>query len=253
MNYDQEGTGPALVLLPGLGCDRRMWEPVAKELRRRFTLIHPHTWTLGSSHAASRALGGLLDELGWERVGLAGLSMGGYVAFECLRHWPEKIQAVALLDTTAFPDPPQRTEKRKQVLRLLDAGRFDEVLEAFVASVLHDDHLPRGPVAELMREMGRAVGPAAFAACTEGILHRGSYEEVLREIRVPTLFLVGEADSLTPPEVARRMAKEVPGARVEIVPGAAHMSPLENPARVAQALSAFMGPALGGSRPASTG
>jgi pimeloyl-ACP methyl ester carboxylesterase len=92
--------------------------------------------------------------------------------------------------------------------------------------------------------MGEALGPEVFASDVSAILQRSPYEDVLRMIRVPVLFLVGEEDSLTPPEVARKMASQVPGSSVEVIPGAGHMTPLEAPERVAEILGDFFGKAL---------
>ena len=104
MKHTQIGTGPALLLLPGLGCDTRMWEPVAEQLADRFTVVHPHTWGGGPLIERTRELKVLVENLSGRPVGLAGLSMGGYLTFECLRQWPELIRAAALLDTTAYED-----------------------------------------------------------------------------------------------------------------------------------------------------
>lgn len=244
MEYEREGSGPPLIFLPGLGCDTRMWRQVGRTLSDRFTVVHPQTWNQGSIPAASQGLAHLMDELDVEWTGLAGLSMGGYMAFECVRQWPEKIRAVAFLDTTAFADTPDRVSKRRHVLQLLQAGHFEEVLETFVASVLAPTHCGDGPISDLMRAMGRDLGPEVFAADVEAILNRGSYEDVLRLLRIPTLFVAGEEDALTPPELALQMAAEVPGALVEKIEGAGHMTPLENPERVNQVLRSFFEEAL---------
>jgi len=163
------------------------------------------------------------------------------VVFELLRHWPQRVRAAALFDTTAFPDTPERAAKRRQALRLLAEGQFDRVLEAFVASVVTPEHAG-GPLGGLLQDMARRLGPEVFAHDSEAILNRGSFEDVLRTVRVPVLFAAGERDALSPPSVAARMAAQVPGARVEAIPGAGHMSALENPDRVAEVLGAFLEP-----------
>jgi len=245
MDFQREGQGPAVVLLPGLGCDERLWQPVGERLRSRFTVIHPRTWGGTSLPEAAAELAALLDQAAGGRAAVAGLSMGGYLAFELLRQTPEKIWAAALVDTTAFPDDEARAAKRRQVLRLIRDGRFPEVLRAFAESVLADGRSAGSATFDLVLAMGQAVGAEAFAAGVGAILRRGEYADVLRLLRVPTLFLCGEADALTPPEAARRMAAEVPGARVRIVPGAGHLTPLEKPEETAKILESFLTDALG--------
>ncbi|MDW7712223.1 MAG: alpha/beta fold hydrolase [Deferrisomatales bacterium] len=242
----KEGDGPPVLLLPGLGCDDRLWAAVGSRLRERFTVLYPHTWGRSSLSDTAGELAELVDREAGGIAGVAGLSMGGYLALELLRTAPEKVRALALVDTTAFPDDPERVETRRRVLRLLGEGRFPEVLGAFAASVLAPSRAAEGPVLDLVLDMGRALGPGVFAAGVEAILQRAPFEDVLRLIRVPTLVLCGAHDTLTPPDVARRMAAQVPGARLEIVPDAGHLTPLENPEAVATALAALFGGVWGG-------
>jgi pimeloyl-ACP methyl ester carboxylesterase len=222
-----------------------MWGPVTRTLARRFTVIRPEIGDCGTLAAAAEDVAAELTSRRLTRVGLAGLSMGGYVAFELLRLWPQGVRAAALLDTTAFPDTADRREKRHQVLLLARQGRFEEVLATFVTSVLAPGHAGEGPTRDLLLTMARDLGPEAFARDVEAILKRGSYEDVLQLVRVPLLFVAGEHDSLTPPAVARQMEAEVPSSRVAVVPGAGHMSALEKPEEVAELLEAFFGSILG--------
>lgn len=244
MEYTQNGTGPTLLLLPGLGCDDRLWQAVAERLSGRFTVVQPRTWGRGPLVERARELETLAGSLGGGPVGLAGLSMGGYLAFECLRQWPQGIRAVALLDTTAYPDDGERVETRRQVLRLLKAGKYAEVLGAFVPSVLAPGLAEEHPARELMFDMAVGLGAETFAADLQAILGRGGFADVLPHIRVPALFAVGAEDTLTPPTVARRMAAEVPGSRLVEIPDAGHMAPLENPEATARLLDEFFTQAL---------
>jgi len=245
MRYEKIGTGPAVVLVPGLGCDGRMWGSVARDMEGRFTLILPETWNCGSLHEAAEGIRSVLRELKIPSAGVAGLSMGGYITFELLRHWPEKVRAAALFDTTAYPDTPEREETRHAVLRLIREGGYEDVLENFARSALAPAHALGGNARDRLLEMARALGPEAFANDVEAILKRESYEDVLRLVRIPLLIAAGEHDALTPPQVARRMAAEIPGARLEVIPDAGHMTPLENPAHVARVLSRFFDAAFG--------
>jgi pimeloyl-ACP methyl ester carboxylesterase len=239
VEYTQIGSGPTLLLLPGLGCDDRLWADVAVRLSDHFTAVRPQTWGKGSLAERARELQRLRRDLGDGPVGVAGLSMGGYLALECLRQWPEGIRAAALLDTTAYPDDAERVETRHQVLRLLEAGRYAEVLSAFVPSVLAPNTGDGAAARETMMAMGETLGPETFAADLRAILGRGGFADVLPRLRVPVLFAAGAADALTPLSVARRMAGEVPGSQVVEIPGAGHMTPLESPAATARVLDRF--------------
>ncbi len=236
------GCGPCVVLLPGLGCDHRLWQPVGDRLARRFRVVYPETWGQDSLAVAAHRVVRVLDRLGIQVAGVCGLSMGGYVAFELLRHHPERVRAVVLADTTSAGDDEARQAKRRQVLDLIRQGRFDAVLDAYASSVLGPAAADR--VRETLLEMGRAVGPDAFAADVAAILRRQPYGEELRRLRVPALFLAGEHDGLTPPALLGRMADEVPGSHRAVIPGSGHMTPLENPDAVADVLGRFFAQVL---------
>ncbi len=247
MAFLREGSGPVLVLIPGLGCDHRLWQPVARTLAERYTVVHPRTWGAGSIRAAAERVVSVLDAVGARRAAVAGLSMGGYVTFELLRDHAERLWAAALVDTTPFGDTPERRSKRDQVLRLIDRGEFDAVLSTYAESVLAPANA-HDPLRDLLVEMGRSVGAEAFARDVAAIRDRGHYEDVLPAIRVPTLFACGELDVLTPPDLARRAAARVAGARVAVVPGAGHMTPIEAPQELARILAEFLDEAAPGAQ-----
>ena len=238
MRFETQGSGKPLVLIPGLGCDSRVWKPVGDVLCDRFLVIHPRSWGQGSLRKAALGVSGVLQELGLGQAFVAGLSMGGYITFELLRHHPERVIAAALVDTTAFGDTPDRTTKRNRVLELIRQGRFDSVLDTYAGSVLAP-HNARGPLRDLILDMGRRLGPSTFAADVAAIRDRGSYEDVLRSARVPLLFVSGQMDALTPPDLARSMASLAGDGRAATVPGAGHMTPIEAPAEVARVLREF--------------
>ncbi len=238
MRFETQGSGRPLVLIPGLGCDSRAWRPVGEILSDGFLVIHPHSWGRGSLREAALGVSGVLQELGLGQAFVAGLSMGGYITFELLRHHPERVIAAALVDTTAFGDTPDRTAKRNRVLELIREGRFDAVLDTYAGSVLAPRNT-RGPLRDLILDMGRSLGPRTFAADVMAIRDRGTYEDVLASARAPLLFVSGELDALTPPDLARDMASRARDGRAVVVPGAGHMTPIEAPAEVARVLREF--------------
>jgi pimeloyl-ACP methyl ester carboxylesterase len=244
MDYVREGDGPALVLLSSLGCDARVWRPVGEQLKDRFTTIYSKTWNQVDVHAGAQLMWRTIGELGVSVAGVAGFSAGGYVALDFLRNWPEKVRAVALLDTTAFADDPERLAQGREMSYKIRGGGLEEVLDALSAATLTPANAAGGTIRDLIRAMGRELGTEIFLSDLEATLKRGSYADVLRLIRVPALFVYGELDTVTPPEVGRRMAAQVPGSRFELIPGVAHMSILENPDRVAEILRDFFGTSL---------
>jgi len=239
MRYEKVGEGPLLVLLPGLGCDGRLWGSVLDHFTVPFTAVVPEIWTANSMGEAADGVRDILDELSTPQAFVAGLSMGGYLTFELLARHGDRVRAAALCDTTAFPDGDERRETRTQTIRLIEAGKFDQVLNPFIETVIWQDGPRAEAASELMRRMAQVVGPEDFARSMASIRDRGDYLSVLRGTDVPLLFLAGTHDELSPVELAADMAKAArDGTGVEI-PDAGHMSALENPGAVAEALEDF--------------
>jgi pimeloyl-ACP methyl ester carboxylesterase len=225
-----------LVLVPGLLCSLRLYAPQLPALWARGPVtVADHTRDESMSAIAQRILAAAPP-----RFALAGLSMGGYVALEIVRQARERVARLALLDTTARPDTPEQTESRRQLMELAARGRLpqvaDSLFERLVAPSRHDD----AGLRELNRMMAEEVGAAAFARQQLAIMGRADARPSLGEIRCPTLVLVGDSDALTPPNRAAEIAAGIVGARLITVAGCGHLSTLERPLEVTQALLAWL-------------
>lgn len=240
MNFDFFGTGTPLVLVSGLGCDARMWGAMLDNLPGGYRVVVPHAWEVSTLEEAADGIAARFEKEGLGKAIFAGLSMGGYVVMETLKRYPELFKAAVLMDTTIFPDDAHRLGKREQVLTLLEAGKFEEVLAPFINSVLYHG----GPAEETAREhilkMCRELGADAYARSMRAIRDRGGYVDAIKNARVPLLFLAGEHDALTPPDRMREMAEMAWSAHFALIPDAAHMSAVENPAAVAQVVAEFL-------------
>lgn len=225
-----------LVLLPGLLNDHRLWAAQAAELAGcvRVTVAD---LTLDDT------LAGMADRVlavAPARFALAGLSMGGYVAMEIMRRAPGRVERLALLDTTARPDLPEQTQRRRDAVQLARAGGFDKIMPSMLPLLLHPDRLDDAAVTGLAKDMARAVGPDAFARQQAAIMARPDSRESLKAVRCPTLVLCGAQDGLTPPDRHDEMAALIPGARRATVPHCGHLSPIERPDAVSTELRVWL-------------
>jgi len=175
------------------------------------------------------------------RFALVGLSMGGYIAFEILRRAPERVARLALLDTAARPDTPDITAGRRTNMQLAQSGRLAEVVDALIPRLVHPSRVTDAPLLDVIRRMGAQVGVAGYLRQQAAIIARPDSRPMLRDIRCPTLVLVGDADQLTPPERAQEIAAGVRGAELVIVPECGHLSTLERPELVTRALRSWLG------------
>ena len=224
------------VLIPGLLCTPRLY---AEQI--------PALWRLGSvtvaDHTRDDSMAGIARRILAQappKFALIALSMGGYVAFEVQRQAPDRVAKLALLDTTARPDAPEQTEQRKRQVEMARTGRFDGIAQLlfprFVSAARHDDRALQA----LVRTMAEDTGPEAFVRQQTAIMNRPDSRPGLGAIPCPTLVLVGADDTLTPPDRAAEIAAAFPGARQVVVPHCGHLSPLEQPQAVTEALLAFL-------------
>lgn len=226
----------ALVLLPGLLCDHRLWARQAEDLADRVEV------TVGDL-TRDDTLGAMAERVlaaAPARFALAGLSMGGYAAMEIMRRAPERVERLALLDTTALPDLPEQTQRRRDAVALARAGGFDKIMPAMLPLLVHPDRLDDPAVAGLAKDMARAVGAEAFARQQAAIMARPDSRESLTAVRCPTLVLCGAEDGLTPPDRHDEMAALISGARRVTIAHCGHLSPLERPEAVTAALREWL-------------
>jgi pimeloyl-ACP methyl ester carboxylesterase len=222
----------AVVLIPGLLASARMYAGQIPQLWRAGpVMIADHTRDDSMSAIARRILGAAPA-----RFALAGLSMGGYIAFEILRQAPERIVKVAFLDTSARADAPEQTAMRRAQMTLASQGRLAEVVEQQLPRLVLREHRADPALRQVFTLMAEDVGAAGFIRQQTATLGRNDSRPTLGGIRCPALVLVGEGDELTPPERAREIAAGIPGARLVTVPQSGHMSTLEQPDAVARAL-----------------
>ena len=220
------------MLIPGLLASARMYAAQVPQLWRAGpVMIADHTRDDSMSGIARRILSAAPA-----RFALAGLSMGGYIAFELLRQAPQRIAKVALLDTSARADAPEQTAMRRAQMTLASQGRLAEVVEQQFPRLVQRARRADVELRQLFDLMAQEVGAAGFIRQQTAILGRADSRATLGSIRCPTLVLVGEGDELTPPELAAEIAAGIPGARLTTVPQCGHMSTLEQPDEVTRAL-----------------
>jgi pimeloyl-ACP methyl ester carboxylesterase len=220
------------ILVPGLTCSARLYaEQIPALWRFGPVIVADHTRDDSMAGIARRILAAAPP-----RFALAGLSMGGYIAFEIMRQAPERVAKLALLDTGARAETAQQTERRKVPIALAESGRYAEVPD--IAFPLYVHRSRHGDVAlkRLVRMMAEETGVEAFLRQQQAIITRPDSRPGLTAIKSPTLVLVGDGDEATPPELAREIAGAIPGARLVVIADCGHLSTLEQPEMVTAAL-----------------
>jgi len=222
-----------LVLLPGLICDERLWRDVIAGLDARSN-VADLTQDDSIAAMAQRTLAAAPA-----RFALSGLSMGGYVALEIMRQAPERVTHLALFDTSARADDEARRETRRKGIEMVGQGKFIGVSRGLLGSLIAPQHMGM-PVAKEVQAMSERVGQAAYLRQQVAIMNRVDSRPMLAGIKVPTLVGVGEADKMTPPELAEEIAAGIPGAELVRFADSAHLPTMENPAAVVEAMKAWL-------------
>jgi pimeloyl-ACP methyl ester carboxylesterase len=224
------------LFIPGLSCSARLYAAQIADLWH----CGPVTVADHTRDESMRAIAGRILRLAPPRFALVGLSMGGYIAFEIFRQARERVSRLALLDTSARPDRPDQTAVREQRIALARAGRFAEIADQMFPLLVHPGRHADTDLRRMVHQMDEDTGAAAYVRQQTAIMSRADSRPDLAAIGCPTLVLVGDSDALTPPELAREMADAIAGARLVVVPDCGHLSTLERPEVVSEALVQWM-------------
>ena len=225
-----------IILVPGLNCSARLYgEQIPALWRFGPVTVADHTRDDSMIAIAARILAAAPP-----RFALAGLSMGGYISFEMMRQAPQRVVKLALLDTGARPETVEQTKGRQRRIELTKAGRFAETVDAHFPLVVYRSRHGDEALKHLVHTMAEETGPDSFLRQQQAIMGRADSRPGLAAIACPTLVLVGDGDALTPPVQAQEMVAGIPGARLVIVPECGHLSTLERPQAVTQALVEWM-------------
>ncbi|HEY8418393.1 MAG TPA: alpha/beta fold hydrolase [Limnochordales bacterium] len=250
--YDDQGAGPPVVFVHAFPLNRTMW-------RRQAAAVAEAGWRavtvdlrgFGESEMGSEPFTmdlcaddvmALLDHLGVkDPVVLVGLSMGGYVAFGCVRRHAQRLRALVLADTRAEPDTEEGRAGRLDTARRVEAEGVGPVVESMLPRLVGETTKAERPevVAEV-RAMMEAARPAAVARALRGLAERPDSRPELPRIEMPVLVVVGEEDAVTPPSAAQAMHEGIRGSRLVTIPGAGHLPNLETPEAFNAALLGFL-------------
>jgi pimeloyl-ACP methyl ester carboxylesterase len=250
--YDDYGPGPVVVLLHGFPLNRKMWAGQETEIGSVYRVIAPDLRGHGETAAPEGVY--TMDDMAddvmetldalqiREPVVLGGLSMGGYIALSAVLRYPDRFRALMLMDTRAGADAAETARGRLAMANQVDStGKNDAVIEGMLARLFSPfTRQNRAHLIDFAHGLMVKTPARAVAGALRGMAARPDCTPDLPRIALPTLVLVGEDDLITPPDVARVMAEALPQARLEIIPEAGHLAPLENPAASNRAILEFL-------------
>ncbi len=233
-------TRPCVLLLPGLMCDAAVWTAQCGALGFADCVV-PSYGELSSITGMARHV---LEIAPAQRFSLAGHSMGGRVALEVVRLAPERVERLALLDTGMDPlaegsAGEQERAKRMALLQLAREKGMREMGRVWARGMVHPSRLD-SPLFEQILDMIERQTPAIFEAQIKALLGRPDAREVLRSLRCRTLLACGREDAWSPLSRHEQMHAMVPGSRLVVIEDSGHMSTMEQPHAVSQALAEWL-------------
>ena len=183
----------------------------------------------------------LLDSLHIEEAVVAGLSMGGYVAFALFRHAPRYFLGLVLADTRSQADTPEAVEGRKRLLAVLGEKGPAAVADEMLPKLLGETTRRENPaLVERVRALILANSPAAIAGAITALMTRQDSTPLLASIHCPTLVVVGDEDTLTPSAMSRELQRGIAGSELAVIRTAGHLSSMEQPAAFNAELARFL-------------
>lgn len=221
---------PALMLIPGLVCDKTVWEKQIEAFSGNYKIIIPD---LSKANTPAAMIQAVLKSAP-ETFALAGHSMGGWVALMVVAAAPERVSKLALLNTCASKDTKEKAESRLNMIAMLQAGEVDALVQRLLSVYVYQHHCEAEVKQMILRNMG------AFINQEEAMLKRESCEPYLPNIHCKTLVISANQDKIFSLDDAKVMSDNIKNATLVCIDQCGHLSPMEAPEAVNYHLSAWL-------------
>jgi pimeloyl-ACP methyl ester carboxylesterase len=240
-----------LVLIHGFPLNAHMWEEQLEPAEHGWRVIAPQLRGFDSDGTRDPAAASvddyagdvidLMDGLHVHEAVIGGLSMGGYIAFAIFRHAPSYVRGLVLADTRSQADAPAAVQSRDEMRALALSEGAAAVADQMIPRLLGDTTKRERPdIVDRTRGLILVNSPQAIAGALVALKTRPDSTPLLESIRCPTLVVVGDEDTLTPPELSEGMQRAIAGAELVRIPRAGHMSNIEQPQEFNRALARFL-------------
>jgi pimeloyl-ACP methyl ester carboxylesterase len=253
--YVDRGSGQPIVLVHGFPLDHTMWNAQIESLSARARVVAPDLRGFGQSQLGNADptsgitmdryaddLAELLDVLAiHDQIVFTGLSMGGYIAWQFVRKYQQRLRGLVLCDTRAAADTAEARAGRLKMAEKVAEWGSKRVAEMMGPKLFAPGKFESSLaiVAEIRRVV-ESTPPAGIAAAQRGMAARPDMTGFLPQIKVPTLVLVGAEDVISPPAEMQKIAEAIPNSQFVVVPNSGHMTTMENPAAVNSAVLQFL-------------
>jgi 3-oxoadipate enol-lactonase len=237
--YEQYGevTRPSIVFIHGFPFSRKMWKKQVQDLAPHYHVVTYDLRGLGASTDKSNQftmemlvddLIALLDHLKFEKAAVVGFSMGGYVALRAIEREPGRFSALVLADTQSASDTDAVKLKRTAALKTIQARGLEAYGAEFLKSAVAPKTQENPDLVKTLKDLITSNSVGGTCGALLAMVSRTDTTESLKNIKVPTLVIVGSEDKVTPPTKAESLKNSIPNATLAVITGAGHMSSIEN-------------------------
>ena len=239
-----------IVFIHGFPYDHTMWKAQIEKLSEKYFCVSYDIRGLGESPVGDGQftmesfvddLEAIIDQQKLDKPILCGLSMGGYIGLRALERFEEKFSAVVLCDTRADADGNEGKSKRAAAIKRINTEGLAPFVKDFITNCFGDGYKQTNPE-ELEKIIAKSssFNLVGVKGCLLAMLGRNDTTEFLNKIKIPALVICGEFDALTPPAVMKPLAEKINGAGFVVIKNSGHMSPIENPKEVNEAITKFL-------------
>ena len=249
LRYEESGSGFPVILLHGFPHSRSLWADQLVGLSDRCHVIAPDLRGFGKSPAEppwsmesyADDVAELMERLDIGRAVIGGLSMGGYVVFEFLRRYSDRVSSLVLADTRAGADSDETRAKRRDLQALARAGGSVAVADAQITGMVGATTREKRPdIVQRVHAMLAEAPVEGIVGALDAMMNRRDSTPLLAGIEVPVLIVVGEEDALTPVKESRAMHAAIAGSTLAVIPRAGHVSNIERPTEFNSAMRNFL-------------
>lgn len=244
------GQGYPITFVHGFPLNHRIFDSQVRALSRTYRVLAPDLRGFGKTpfsgeeitiETYAQDIVGLLDALDIEQTVLAGLSMGGYIAFAMWRLAPERIRALVLLNTRAGADTEEGRRRRFETIEQVQKDGIEPLVQSMLPKLLSPVTL-RGKrhVVHKLEDIMRSSTREGVIAALRAMAHRPDSQPLLEHITVPTLIVAGRDDAIVPVSEAESMALAIPNAQLQVVEQAGHLVTMERPRTTSRLIGEFL-------------
>lgn len=249
--YRMEGQGQPIILIHGYPLNDNLFKNQLRKLSQHYKVITPDLPGFGHSEANgddatlqmyAKAMFGLMDKLGIQKAVIGGHSMGGMTAIEMYKMHPERFDGLILIDTAAIAAPLPRKMLWKGYAQLGQQSDHDKVMTMLLPGEMLSDHtrMHKKQIVREAKQMIREASENGIVGGGKALANRPDNSDVLSDVDVPTLIIVGSEDPITPIAIAKKMHNAIDDSQLAIIKGGSHLAVLEKPQQANRRIMRWM-------------